>query len=138
MSHYPQTFVLTHPLARKNALEAVQRAPEGHAVILREPVRNDLQNRAAHAALADIAAQVTWKGMKFDILTWKRLTMASFLREIGQQPELIPALDGQGFDIVFERTSQLGVKKFAAWLTWIHAFGAQNGVVFRDRQHEAA
>ncbi len=134
---YPRTFVLTHPRARESALEAVKTAPEGMAVIVREPVRNDLQNRAAHAALQDIAKQVTWHGKQFNVLTWKRLTMASFLRELGQQPELIPALDGNGFDIVFEHSSQLGVRKFSAWIEWLYAFGAEHGVVFRDMRHAA-
>ncbi len=119
------------------ASSAVSRAPEGWEIILREPTRNADQNAALHAALTDIAKQVQWHGKKFNVLTWKRLTMASFLRELGQQPELIPALDGNGFDVIFERTSKLGVKKFSAYLEWVYAFGTQNGCKFKDVHHAA-
>jgi hypothetical protein len=97
--------------------------------------RTPEQNDHAHAALTDISRQLQWHGKKLNVLTWKRLTMAAFLREIGHQPELIPALDGNGFDVIFEHSSKLGKKKFSAWLEWIYAFGTQNKVVFRDRHH---
>lgn len=133
-----QTFWLRTPEARQFACKAIMALPEGYEVEVRPEVRNADQNAALHAALTDIARQVKWHGKSFNVLTWKRLTMASFLREIGHQPELIPALDGNGFDIIFERTSKLGKKQFSQYLEWVVAFGAQNGVVFRDRHHEAA
>lgn len=129
------TFWLRERIHRVRACEAIMEAPEGMVVEIREATRNLDQNAAAHAALTDIAQQVTWHGKKLNVLTWKRLTMAAFLREIGHQPELIPALDGNGFDIVFEHSSKLGVKKFSAWLDWIYAFGAEHGVTFRDTRH---
>jgi hypothetical protein len=39
--------------------------------------------------------------------------------------------------LIFEHSSKLGKKKFSAWLEWIYAFGATNGVVFRDKHHAA-
>jgi hypothetical protein len=42
---------------------------------------------------------------------WKRLCMASWLREQGEKPLMIPALDGHGFDVVFEKTSKLSKKQ---------------------------
>ena len=101
-------------------------------VEIREMTRNLDQNAAAHAALTDIAEQELWHGKRFNVLTWKRLTMASFLRELGGQPEMIPALDGNGWDIIFERSSQLGVRKFSQWLEWIYAFGTEQGVKFKE------
>ena len=65
------------------------------------------------------------------MLTWKRLVTASWLREQGEQPELIPALDGNGFDVIFEKTSKLGKKKFSALIEWTTAFAVQNGVEFK-------
>ncbi|NQD74141.1 NinB family protein, partial [Pseudomonas sp. CrR7] len=43
-------------------------------------------------------------------------------------PQLIPAVDGNGFDVVYERTSQLSVKQCASLLEWIQAFGAEHQV----------
>jgi hypothetical protein len=129
------TYWLRTPQARQNAREAILVAPETYVCRIEDEPRTPEQNDHAHAALTDISRQLQWHGKKLNVLTWKRLTMAAFLREIGHQPELIPALDGNGFDVIFEHSSKLGKKKFSAWLVWIYAFGTQNKVVFRDRHH---
>lgn len=130
-------FYLRTPQARQSAREAILTAPEGYVVEIHEETRSLEQNDHAHAALTDIAKQVEWHGKKLTVLTWKRLTMAAFLREIGHQPELIPALDGNGFDIVFEHSSKLGKRKFAAWVEWLYAFGAEHRVAFRTPRQAA-
>ena len=94
--------------------------------------QTDLQRRKMHAMLRDISEQVEWHGVKFDVLTWKRLCTASMLREVGDNPQLIPALDGSGFDIIYEKTSKMGKKKNAALIEWIYAFGGENNVMWRD------
>ena len=98
--------------------------------------RSTLQNALLHAVLTDIAKQVKWHGQSFDVITWKRLCMASWLREKNEQPQLIPALDGKGFDIIFERTSQLNTKDCADFCTWCLAFGDENNVNFKMRTIE--
>ena len=98
--------------------------------------RSMLQNSLLHAVLTDIAKQVKWHGQSFDVVTWKRLCMASWLREKNEQPQLIPALDGKGFDIIFERTSQLNTKDCADFCTWCIAFGDENNVNFKMRTIE--
>ena len=98
--------------------------------------RSMLQNALLHAVLTDIAKQVKWHGQSFDVVTWKRLCMASWLREKNEQPQLIPALDGKGFDIIFERTSQLNTKDCADFCTWCIAFGDENNVNFKMRTIE--
>lgn len=90
--------------------------------------RSSEQNRALHAALSDISRQVEHYGKKFDVETWKRLCTAAWLREEGEQAQLIPAIDGQGFDLVFARTSKLTVKQCASLLEWVSAYGSQAGV----------
>ena len=98
--------------------------------------RSMLQNALLHAVITDIAKQVKWHGQSFDVVTWKRLCMASWLREKNEQPQLIPALDGKGFDIIFERTSQLNTKDCADFCTWCLAFGDENNVNFKMRTIE--
>lgn len=97
-------------------------------VSITEQDRSIEQNARLHAMLSDIAHQVEWHGQKFNITVWKRLCTAAWLREEGEQPLLVPALDGQGFDLIFERTSKLSVKKCAALITWIEAFGTEHQV----------
>ncbi len=127
------TFRLVHPRARELAVKAVLGAQEGYVVTIGEETRTLEANAAAHAALTDIAEQVSWHGKRFNVLTWKRLTQASFLRDQGEQVELIPALDGNGFDVIYEKSSRWGKKKFSAWLDWIYFFGAQHDVVFKEQ-----
>lgn len=86
------------------------------------------QNKALHAMLTDIANQVEHAGKKWDVLIWKRLLTAAWLREAGDQPQMIPAVDGHGFDVIYERTSKLSVKQCASLLEWITAYGAENQV----------
>lgn len=125
-----QTFKLVHSTAREGALRAVRTAPDGYVCVVRPPNRSKDQNSLLHDALTDIAKQVEWKGQRFNVVTWKRLCMATWLREIGEAPTLIPALDGNGFDIIYEHSADLNVKQMSDLLEWVMAFGAQNGVVF--------
>ena len=90
--------------------------------------RSGEQNKALHASLTDIANQVEHAGRKWDALIWKRLLTAAWLREAGDQPQMIPAVDGHGFDVIYERTSKLTVKQCASLLEWIAAFGAEHQV----------
>lgn len=128
-------FILANDSVRQRAMLAVLRAEEGDVVEIKEANRNVLQNAAAHACLSEISKQVTWHGQKFTAEVWKRLTLAAWMREEKMQPEMIPALDSQGFDIIYEKSSRLSKSEFSSWMAWIEAFAAQNGVVLKDPRH---
>ena len=97
-------------------------------IVIKDQDRSGEQNKKLHASLADISRQVEHAGRKWDVLIWKRLLTAAWLREAGDQPQLIPAVDGHGFDVVYERTSKLTVAQCASLLEWIAAFGAEHQV----------
>lgn len=97
--------------------------------------RSDEQNKKLHAMLADIARQVEHAGKKWNILIWKRLCTAAWLRETGESAPMIPAIDGNGFDVIYEKTSKLGVRKCASLIEWIEAFGAEHGVRWTQKDH---
>lgn len=97
-------------------------------IVVKDQDRSGEQNRKLHASLTDIANQVEHAGKKWDVTIWKRLLTAAWLREEGDQPQLIPSVDGHGFDVVWTRTSKLSVKQCASLLEWIAAFGAEHGV----------
>ena len=90
--------------------------------------RSDAENRLLHALLGHISKTQQWAGKKRDIETWKRLLTAAWCRAIGEQIELLPALDGHGVDIVFRRTSQLTRKECADLIEYVYAWMADNGV----------
>jgi len=97
-------------------------------IVIKDLDRSGEQNKKLHACLSDIAKQVEHAGKKWSVLIWKRLLTAAWLRESGEQPQLIPAVDGNGFDVVYERTSQLSVKQCASLLEWVQAYGAEHQV----------
>lgn len=127
-----QTFRLVHERSRQLASLACVAAPDGYVVTIRPPTRSLEQNAMLHAALADIAKKLKWHGKRLELDVWKRLCTAAWLREIGESPEMIPALDGKGFDVIFERTSQLTVVQMTSLIEWVIAFAVQNGVELHD------
>ena len=87
-----------------------------------EERRNNSQNALLHATLAEIARTREWAGRKWDALTWKRLLTAAWLRTRGEQVLMVPALDGHGFDVVFEHTSTLSKGQMAELIDFIQAW----------------
>jgi hypothetical protein len=103
-------------------------------VSVKPETRREAQNRLLHAALQDVSAQASWAGRKHDILVWKRLITAAWLRTKGEHAEMIPALDGHGFDVIYEKTSELSVADCADLCDYLFAWGAENGVRFTAPQ----
>lgn len=103
-------------------------------VTVKPETRSDAENRLLHALLSHISKTQDWAGKRRDVETWKRLMVAAWCRAIGEQVELLPALDGHGIDIVFRRTSQLTRGECAELIEFIFAWGAHQGMVFPDRE----
>ena len=97
--------------------------------------RSAEQNKKLHAMLGDISRQVTHAGMKWNVTVWKRLCTAAWLRESGETIQMIPAIDGNGIDILYERTSKLSMKRCAELIEWIFAYGAENSVKWTQQDH---
>jgi hypothetical protein len=104
-------------------------------IVIKDLDRSSDQNRLLHKLLTQVADQVMWHGQKLSVVVWKRLCTAAWLREDGHSPMLVPALDGHGIDMIFEHTSQLSVKQCASLITWIEAFGSQQGVKWSAQDH---
>jgi hypothetical protein len=104
-------------------------------IVIKDLDRSSDQNRALHAMLTDIARQVEHAGKKWDVLIWKRLLTAAWLRDGGETPQMIPALDGHGFDVIYERTSKLTVKQCSSLLEWIQFFGDEHQVRWTTKDH---
>ena len=108
----------------------------GHRLVLeiRLEKRSDAQNRLLHACLSEISKQVEWAGCKRDVDTWKRLLTAAWLRARGEPIEMLPALDGNGVDIVFRRTSQLTKAECAELSEFVMAWAAERGIVLMEAE----
>lgn len=102
----------------------------GHRLVLKVETekRNLDQNAKLHAMLSEIALAKEWAGKRRDAETWKRLMVAAWCRARGEAVEFLPALDGQGVDIVFRRTSELDKAECAELIEFVQAWCAQNDV----------
>lgn len=118
-----RTFVLAHDTARRNAVQAVQNAPEGHVVTLNEPSRSSEQNALLWAMLHEISDQVVWHGRKLSPEDWKHV-FSSSLRRL----DVVPNLEGTGFVALGLSTSKLTKSEFSDLTELIHAFAAEHGV----------
>ena len=119
---------LDNPVARLKAVTAINGAPEGYVMEIREPTRSNPQNDRLWASLTDIAAQKDWHGVHLDPADWKLIFMAALNREM----RIVPNLDGNGFVNLGTSSSKLTKSEFGDLLDLIYDWGSRNGVVFSD------
>lgn len=125
-------FRLAHDQARGLACDCIMAAPEGYIVTIQEPTRTLDQNAALHAAISDIAKQIKWQGEAMASEDWKRLLTAAWSRAENQPVKMVPALDGNGFDVLYRRTSQMTKKEVSSLIDYLHAWGTDQGVKWSD------
>jgi hypothetical protein len=80
--------------------------------------RNNSQNAKLHALLADIARRHVWAGQRLALEDWKRLFIAAFVRASGAPARFMPALDGQGFDVIGSTPEQFRAHIVAEVAKW--------------------
>lgn len=85
-----------------------------------------------HAILHDIAAQKDWAGERRDVETWKRLMVCAWMRATGRSAEMLPALDGHGFDVLYHRTSRLGKSEMSELIEYVQAWAVDNNITLRE------
>jgi hypothetical protein len=86
------------------------------------------QNDKLHALLHDISEQKQWAGQWLDVEDWKRLVTAAWERASGRQARMFPSLDGQGIDVVYQRTSRLSKEEMAELIEYATAWAVQHEV----------
>jgi hypothetical protein len=90
------------------------------------------KNAHLHAVLGEISKQKQWGGKWLDIEAWKRLMVAAWERGHGRHAEFYPALDGQGFDVVYRRTSRMAEEEIRELIVFAEAWAIDNNVVLKD------
>jgi len=119
-------FRLVHQAARENAIEAIRQAPDGWVVKVTEPTRNLEQNALLHAELQELVGR-KWCGMELDIEQWKRLLTSAWMRATKQGGVIyVQAVDGQGMDVLYQRTSTLSKSQMCDLIEYIKAWKAEN------------
>ena len=125
-------FRLVHPDARTRAAECIAQAPDGYIVEVKEATRSLEANAKLHACLHDISNQLVWHDLRMNVEEWKRLLTAAWARAEHQPVKLVPALDGQGFDILYHRTSCMTRTEMSSLIEYVLAWGTDRGVKWSD------
>lgn len=94
--------------------------------------RTTAQNALLHSYLGQLAKQRQWAGHWLSIDDWKRLLTAAHCRAQKEHVRIVPALDGQGFDVLYRRTSRMAKKEMIDLLTYAEWWAGENGVWFRE------
>ncbi len=135
MSDDRLSISLREPVAAYQAIGNVwqwakPRLIAGHRLMLslRLETRSDAQNRLLHSRLGDVAKHCTWAGQKCDVEDWKRLMTAAWCRTRNEGVRIVPAIDGQGFDVLYQRTSDLSRAECADLSEYIMCWGSEREV----------
>jgi hypothetical protein len=115
---------------RKKAAYWLAKAPFGTRLELKAPKRSTEQNAKMWACLTDLAEQVRWHGLKLTADDWKLILLDALKRET----RIVPNIDGTGFVQLGRSSSDLSKAEMSDLIELIHAFGAQHGVAFHDKE----
>ena len=99
-------------------------------VEVREKTRTLEQNAKLHAMLSDIARQKEFGGQKRTIEQWKMIFISGHRIATGGTAEMAVGLEGEVINLR-ESTAQMGVQRLASLISYIDAWAAENGVVFK-------
>ena len=123
-------YILAHDMARKNAILAVQEAPQGHVVSIKAPTRSLMQNNRLWALLTDVSRQVDWYGRKLTPENWKDVFTAAMKKQ-----DVVPGIEG-GFVVLGMSTSKMTKQEMNDLQTLIEAFGAENQVKWTENYEQ--
>jgi len=91
------------------------------------------QEEKYHAMIGEIAAQAQHLGAKWDAESWKRFLVYEFCKQLGlPQGQIVPSLDGSGIVQLGLQTRDFSKEKAAEFITFLEAWGATNGIIFKD------
>lgn len=116
---------------RRRAAKWCEKAPNGYRVEFKQEKRSLDQNAKLWACLSDVASQKEHYGKKYPTEVWKCL----FMHALGREIQFIPSLDQGKTDFLplGLSSSDLSKAEMSELLEFIHAWGAENGVVFHDQ-----
>jgi hypothetical protein len=109
------------------------------AATLRE--RTTEKNARFHAVMGELASQLDWprgSGNHIDSEAWKRLIVSAYERAHGRPAEFYPAIDGQGFDVVYRRTSRMSQEEMRDVIDFAESWALEQGVTLKELGEMAA
>lgn len=122
--------IINSPADRDKIAHWAAGVPAGTRVEFKAPKRTLPQNDRMWAMLTEIAQQVPYHGLRLSADDWKLIFLDALKREV----RMVPNLSGTGFVSLGRSSSDLSVGEMSDLMELIAAFGAEQGVVFRDEQ----
>ncbi len=107
--------------------------PVGTSVEFRAPRRSNDANALMWSLLTQLSKQLEWCGKKRSAEDWKDLTTAAL-----RHAEFVPGITPGTVVPLGMRTSQMTSAEISDLIESIIAFGAENGVKFREFEEVAA
>lgn len=111
-------------------------------ILVSDPKKTRPQEEHYHKLIGDIAEQVKGYGKMRSDEWWKRALINAFRHDTKDDPELaklweefgsvemVPALNNDGFFVVGEQSRKFKKKLASAFIEWLYAYGAEEGVVW--------
>ena len=118
---------------RERASKWVALAPTGTRIEFKAPKRTLPQNDRMWAMLTDVATQKKHGDRRYTTDQWKVI----FLHACGREVQYIKALENDTFIPWGQSSSDLSKEEMTELIEFIHAWGAENGVVFHDPESAA-
>jgi phage tail sheath gpL-like len=122
-----QVFILSHPLARRNAARACAEAPEGYRVEIKPKTRTLAQNDMLWSILTEISRQVEFivngHATKVSPEEVKDILTAGLKREM----RMALGVDGS-MVLLGQRTSRMTAREMSQLIELAYAFGAERSV----------
>lgn len=112
------------------------RCPHCHLLI---EVITEPQKIAFQMMCLDIDRQRDWpagSGHHIGARKWKQLLILAWERVHERDAEILPAIDGDGFDVVYRRSSRLSSDEAGELLAFVDAWMAEQGIIRSQSRRE--
>ena len=126
------TFTIS-PGNKLKIADVISAAPYGTRVEIKAARRSLPQNDRMWAMLTEVARQAKWHGVRLRPDDWKII----FLDALKRETRTVPNLDNSGFVQLERSSSDLSKQEMSDMMELMAAWGAANGVTFRDGRDAA-
>lgn len=128
-----QQFIISSYANLVAAFQWVKALGFGKAYILevKEFTRTVEQNAKLHALFGELAHQAKWAGSKLTSEQWKVLMISAHTIATKEPCRMVIGIEGEVVNLR-ESSAQMSVARMISLIEYIHAWGAQNGVKFKD------
>lgn len=127
------TYILRpypHP-SRDGAKAAIDSAPDGSRLSIKEETRTLEQSAKFHAICGDIAKQIPFAGKMRSPEQWKMLLVSGHAVATKRGSEMLPGLEGEWCNLR-ESTAAMGVKRLSSLIEYCLCYCAENDIVLRE------